>query len=120
MDEYPLTGISYYRLKQTDYDGTYTYSNIRSVYIGTIDIISIYSNPASDFIQYEVGSEEGNSVTVKIIDMFGREVISKEETIQSGVAVRNLSTTAGLSTGLYLLQIVSGKEKKTQKQFVVK
>ncbi len=31
IDEKPLTGVSYYRLKQTDYDGTVSYSNIVSI-----------------------------------------------------------------------------------------
>ncbi|MFH1004832.1 MAG: hypothetical protein V1781_04990, partial [Bacteroidota bacterium] len=74
-DEHPYTGVSYYRLKQTDYDGKITYSQIVAVYIGAIDIISIYPNPSTDgHIQYLIGSENGETVTVKLYDMLGREV----------------------------------------------
>lgn len=31
MDEHPFTGISYYRLKQTDYDGRFSYSLVAPV-----------------------------------------------------------------------------------------
>ena len=33
IDDNPYFGISYYRLKQTDFDGQYSYSQIRSVNI---------------------------------------------------------------------------------------
>lgn len=33
IDERPLQGISYYRLKQTDFDGKYSFSNIASVFV---------------------------------------------------------------------------------------
>ena len=118
-DNEPYTGISYYRLKQVDYNGQFTYSDIRSVYIGTINIISIYPNPASDFIQYEVGSEAGGAVTITLYDVLGREVFSKEETISAGIFKEKISTV-GFSSGNYLLRITNGNKEKTQKQFVVK
>lgn len=31
MDQYPMEGISYYRLKQTDYNGEYSYSDVRVI-----------------------------------------------------------------------------------------
>ena len=37
IDENPLAGISYYRLKQTDFDGAYEYFDIRAVEINTAE-----------------------------------------------------------------------------------
>ncbi|MFH1003893.1 MAG: T9SS type A sorting domain-containing protein [Bacteroidota bacterium] len=119
-DKHPYTGTSYYRLKQTDYDGKFTYSQIVAVHIGTIDIISIYPNPSDDgYIQYTVASEKGCNINVKVIDMLGREVISTEEFIEKGVTAKKIST-AGMGPGNYLLRITNGKEEKVQRQFVVK
>lgn len=47
LDENPLSGISYYRLKQTDFDGEYEYFPVRSV---------ILSNDMSGKVLYRVNS----------------------------------------------------------------
>ena len=117
-DEHPFTGISYYRLRQVDFDGQYSHSEIRSVYIKTHEIISIYPNPAGEYIQYLVASEDGSTVITKIIDILGREVLRTEETIEPGITVRKISTAA-FSNGSYLLQISTPKQENNQKQFVI-
>ncbi|MBI4947775.1 MAG: T9SS type A sorting domain-containing protein [Bacteroidetes bacterium] len=119
-DHEPYSGLSYYRLKQFDYNGAFTYSEIRPVYIGTIDLITIYPNPSvNGSIEYIVASEAGGDVSVKVYDVLGRTVISNTETLEGGVVTRKLSTAA-LSSGSYLLQVTNGDLEKTQKQFVIK
>ena len=83
------------------------------------NIISIYPNPASDYIQYLLGSEEGGAVTVTLYDALGREVLRKEETISAGIFKEKISTV-NFSSGNYLLRITNGKKEKAQKQFVIK
>ncbi len=46
VDSDPLPGISYYRLKQTDFDGTIKYSAVVSVSLNQ-DGLMLYPNPAS-------------------------------------------------------------------------
>ena len=56
LDQEPISGTSYYRLKQTDFDAQFTYSEIRAVHINTqssMDAIMIYPNPATTLIQIE-------------------------------------------------------------------
>jgi hypothetical protein len=52
QDPTPLTGISYYRLKMVDHDGTFTYSSLVRVKIAEAITAtpSVYPNPAIDFI----------------------------------------------------------------------
>ena len=114
------SGTLYYRLKQTDYDGKFEYFGPISVSnCGSFNIISIYPNPANEYIQYILGSEDGGEVTVKLYDALGREVFSKEETISAGIFKEKISTV-NFRSGSYLLRITNGNKEKTQKQFVIK
>jgi hypothetical protein len=44
----PWTGLSYYRLRQTDFDGSYVTFDAKSFYSGTQLEVSLYPNPADD------------------------------------------------------------------------
>ncbi|MCB0409143.1 MAG: T9SS type A sorting domain-containing protein [Flavobacteriales bacterium] len=50
VDEVPLSGISYYRLKQTDFNGEFSYSDIESVSFDSENNIIIYPNPVKDLL----------------------------------------------------------------------
>ena len=76
VDPSPYSGTSYYRLKQTDYDGQFTYSNIRAVNMTALvmDAIKIYPNPGRDFITLE-----GDLVALadfRIYNLVGKDVSS--------------------------------------------
>ena len=47
LDESPYSGTSYYRLKQTDYDGQFSYSQLVAVNLKGLEIITMYPNPAT-------------------------------------------------------------------------
>jgi hypothetical protein len=67
----PYIGINYYRIKQVDLDGQYTYGNIATVvYYGDGKEIAIYPNPATD--EVIIGVSEDTEVIV--VDMMGRVV----------------------------------------------
>ncbi|HHB79487.1 MAG TPA: hypothetical protein ENK85_09680, partial [Saprospiraceae bacterium] len=69
----PSKGINYYRLKQVDMDGKFTYSNIVSAKIGKEEI-SFYPNPATGTISFNRPVE-----TVTIYDLMGKEVLKKKQ-----------------------------------------
>lgn len=74
QDENPYDGTSYYRLKQIDFNGDFTYSPIKRIYIDKLKKEPlIYPNPtAGDFV-IDLGVKY-KSVTVNILDI-NRKVI---------------------------------------------
>jgi len=93
-DTNPLSGTSYYRLKQVDFDGSFAYSDIVSLsYTGPV--ADIFPNPTGGIFHVK-GIPQG---TYQIHDTAGR-------TIQSGNMKNNLSINISQETqGVYFISI---------------
>jgi hypothetical protein len=76
IDNQPLPGISYYRLKQTDFNGDYSYSEITMVNFKQKDEIVIYPNPVKDNLTIANLCE---NCIVKIYSSFGTLVYTGSE-----------------------------------------
>ncbi|MCB0282930.1 MAG: M28 family peptidase [Calditrichaeota bacterium] len=63
-----------YRLKQIDYDGSYTFSNIISISLSEYDITVLpnYPNPFNSFTTIPIILSENSKVALKIYDTAGR------------------------------------------------
>jgi len=70
LDRAPLPGTSYYRLLQTDYDGTTSYSDVVSVTMAESELLA-YPNPADDRL-WITGTSSGEEVM--LMDAMGRMV----------------------------------------------
>jgi hypothetical protein len=74
VDKNPISGINYYRLKQVDYDGSFSFSAIVSVVNkGDKRELGIYPNPARDKI-YLKNIETDDKVLV-VYDVLGRKLL---------------------------------------------
>lgn len=87
-DENPQPGLNYYRLRQTDFDGTFTYSKIISVYVKDTDNskgLNVYPNPAhNEDLTVEVNDiKNGETVTVVIFAAQKSEVFSFRDVNQA-------------------------------------
>ena len=73
IDESPSNGIIYYRLKQTDFDGEYSYSKIVAIELKNTSTILVYPNPSSGII---IIQDTGEVITseYKIFDLLGKEM----------------------------------------------
>lgn len=80
----PLDGLSYYRLKQIDFNQTVSYSNIISVNFSSEKAIkfNVFPNPSSGEFFIDVNGAQTNlNLEVKISDLLGRKVYSSVFTL---------------------------------------
>ena len=100
-DHQPLSGISYYRLKAVDVDGTFEYKGIELVKFGT-ESFKVYPNPSTIGEIYVDWSHADEQLNAVLKDNSGRTV----RTALLEGSDKSLST-AGLPAGLYLLSVQS-------------
>lgn len=106
-DEGPLS-ISYYRLRQIDFDGKSKPSNIVSVSLKEGNDIVLYPNPTKDKISFNTSGFKPNRVL--IYNNLGQIVMDKTYQI-------NELDVSSLQTGIYVLELVSDN-LKLNKRFV--
>ncbi len=122
VDYKPYQGISYYRLKQTDYNGQKKYSNTVAVnyYFGE-DGISIFPNPVSqnEAINIEFTTLENKEILVLIRDVSGKEYFSKVIVSSSKNQLTAIDLENKLAAGVYIV-IASSNNKLYSKKLIVK
>ncbi len=103
IDANPLPGLSYYRLKQTDFDGTFTYSKMAAVNIFKSDVeatMVVYPNPSSGNINVKASGVAG-MVSIMVTDMQGRTIYLQHVRIDENEAPIALELESMLNPGYY-------------------
>ncbi len=103
VDYFPYNGVSYYRLKQINIDGTYSYSETRNIKMDKAKnaFVVIYPNPASG--QVTIKGDAAELSTMMIYNMAGQDVtgmvsVTKTTTTTSTQMLLDVSR---LSQGVY-------------------
>jgi len=105
-----LDGISFFRIKQTDIDGKFTYSTIVKLSNHLNTLVSVFPNPAKDVVTISVGGDLINTEAL-LMDMSGK--ILESFTIQQSSFTINITR---YSNALYLLKFENGSKVKIVKQ----
>ncbi|MEO8148607.1 MAG: T9SS type A sorting domain-containing protein [Bacteroidia bacterium] len=119
-DENPFTGRSYYRLKQTDFNGMFKYSNMVTVTMKNSFDYSIFPNPTEGTNTFiNIYGTKDEKVSVIVYDNIGREIFSKSTVSDhSGACTIAIEPAHGLVTGLYSVIIKSGQNLSSGKLIV--
>ncbi len=123
----PLQGVSYYRLKQTDYDGKFEYSNIISInYLLNTSAINynmtVYPNPAkngSDVKLEMTGMPVDKEVLVVVTNVLGKQMYSKVIlTDNNGNMLYAVDPYNQLPSGTYII-VATADDKLLSKRLII-
>ena len=102
-DVEPLTGLSYYRLRQTDFDGVEAWSIVVSVWM---DVpggeLTVYPNPCTN--ELFIGGTLQGDERAMVFDAMGRTVAD------IGLLRHGRVDLSALATGTYSLQVMRGSD----------
>ncbi|MBL7852106.1 MAG: T9SS type A sorting domain-containing protein [Cyclobacteriaceae bacterium] len=109
IDEKPFGGKSYYRLKQTDYDGSSTYSKVVLVEMNPARkaSISVQPNPVSgdQFSVMAYGLASDQVVGIRMTDLLGRTVFLREYTTNNSLVHEMQVPRNDLPAGVYVITL---------------
>jgi hypothetical protein len=116
IDKAPKVGLNYYRLKQIDVDGRFTYSSIATVKFEKTDVsnFSFFPNPAKEMLKINVGVIENENATIKLMNTLGQTVISKTINKSGSTSVISFDIST-MASGIYYLEFKNGSNSSVEK-----
>lgn len=121
-DQNPPRGMVYYRLKQIDFDGKYSYSEMVPVMItgeyAKTDV-KVYPNPASSFVNIDMQTE-ARDIKVMVLTLGGAMVQYQEATHPGGAFKARVDLSDALSNGQYIVRISYGETETVKKLMIVR
>ena len=110
VDNKPVQGTSEYRLEMVDKDGKYAFSEVKTVRTGLITGVSVYPNPARDFVNVTLGNASGFTL-IRLFNQ-GGQLLQEKSTNNPGGTVVPLAVS-GYPEGNYII-VVTGADGSSQ------
>lgn len=117
VDDSKMDETNFYRIKQVDFDGSFTYSSIVEVHFTENTQFVLYPTVTSDFCTLKAKGDADASYRIKIIDMLGRLLMEDnlESSKNEGSIELDLST---YMQGLYIVQIIDKTGKASTSRVI--
>lgn len=117
VDEAPLTGSNFYRLKQVDLNNTSEYSRVLKVMVETPTFAyRIIQNPVQNELRLTLQTAHATSFKIQVKDATGRLLIIKNIKIAQGTSTYSLPVK-GLTEGVYIISVANNQKVITKRFF---
>lgn len=118
VDSQPARGFNFYRLKQVDFDGKTSYSEVRRVsFDGNVRLaVRVHPNPTVvTNINLKVFGAPEQATAVRLFDLQGR--IHFQHTYQNAAELAEAAIVLGgnLPAGVYLVEVVQGNQRAVER-----
>ena len=114
----------YYRLKQVDYDGSFTYSKIISVYFNTVpltyQLFQNYPNPFNPTTTITFSIPEKQDVNIYLYSILGEKLKELVNEVKDPGYYEVNFNASNLASGVYFYRLVAGSFVSTHKMLLLK
>lgn len=112
IDYAPLSGVSYYRLRLTDFEGKHTYSDIPSVLFPSLGNMVLLRNPTSGnyILDFKTTKDKEDNYTIEIANALGQEIYKETLTAFVGRYNREIDLVSH-GKSAYIISISNSTEK---------
>jgi len=104
IDQSPNEGINYYRIKEVDEDGGFTFSKVVDIYDRATAAVSIYPSPATNKVHVLLPLK---TKSINLYDALGNKIAHYNVTTQSTIDV----DVSHFARGGYYLEVVGDSNK---------
>lgn len=109
---------TYYRLKQVDMDGKYSYSKVLALNLKNLVQWRLYPNPVKDMAIVELNLSSPSAVTVRVFAQDGRVVTNADKGILPAGTQQVFINMQSLAKGAYTIRVKAGAD--TYSRIIVK
>jgi hypothetical protein len=82
--------------------------------------IHVNPNPFLQDLRLTIQLHKTEAVLIRLIDSYGRTIFTSSQKLGAGVNTLHVSVPAGLSQGIYILELSAGNNRLFQKKLIKK
>lgn len=113
-----------YRLKQIDFNGSYSFSNIVEIFAGMPDgyvLEQNYPNPFNPATKIRFGFDKDTKAQLKVFDILGNEVTELFNDVTEAGKIYEINFNAeNLASGIYYYQLKGDNKTEMKKMMLIK